>query len=137
VRLEWASSSKEKKQIMLEERKALTQQFMKPTRVLYSPHTSLESMLSIQRNESTDQMFSILPPLEDKSCYFAFMLCPTEHFPEHTYMSAFQYCTYMLLYLKDCIVEHRKTLLVMHKWIKNILVTRTTLVSKVAQSIPI
>jgi hypothetical protein len=112
VRLEWASIPEERKKIMLEEREALTQQFLKPTRVLYSPHTSLEAMLSVKVNESTDQKFNIFPPLsvrEDKSCYYAFMLCPTEHFPQHTYMSAFQYCTYMLLYLKDCIDERRKT----------------------------
>jgi hypothetical protein len=113
---------------------------MKPLRVLYSPHTSLESMLSIKRNESTDQMFSILPPLsvrEDKSFCYAFILCPTEHFPQHTYMSAFQYCTYMLLYLKDCIDERRKTPVCDAQMDQKKLATRTTLVSKVAQSIPI
>jgi hypothetical protein len=109
VRAEWASISKKKKELMLEERKALTQQFRRPLRILFSPHTcSLKTMLSIKVNEGTKQKCSILPPLsvkDDRMCNYAFMLCPTEHFPWHTYMFAFRYYTYMLLYLKDSIDE--------------------------------
>jgi hypothetical protein len=85
VRAEWASISKKKKELMLEERKALTQQFRRPLRILFSPHTcSLKTMLSIKVNEGTKQKCSILPPLsvkDDRMCNYAFMLCPTEHFP--------------------------------------------------------
>jgi hypothetical protein len=51
-------------------------------------------------------------------------------------MFAFRYYTYMLLYLKDSIDERWKTPACDAQMDKKNLVTRTILVSQVAQSIP-
>jgi hypothetical protein len=77
--------------------KVLTKQFMSSTRVLCSPHTPVKTILATRTKEESGERLSIFVPAlsvpEDKGCHYAFMLCPTEHCPQHTYMSAFQYCT--------------------------------------------
>ena len=112
IRNYWASISKEKKQQILKQRAALVKQFLVPTDCLCSPNTPLKKFLADKPQKDSGQLISILPHMslsQDKVCYYAFMLCPTEHCPQHTYMSAFQYCTYLFLYLKDAIDERRRS----------------------------